>query len=74
MRVKIIRNEVYGHISNAQMDNTEFETLWQEISKSLIKFGIPQQQIDDLKKALSAEEESYIKKLKQWKELEEEMI
>ena len=72
LRIKMIRNEVYGHISSAQLDDTKFETLWREISQPLIKLGIPQKHIDELKQtALSPEEESYIEKLKQWKELED---
>jgi hypothetical protein len=49
--------------------------LWQEISKPLIKLGIPQQEIDELKEAtLSPEEERYIEKLKEWKESEDELL
>ncbi len=74
-RIKIFRNDVYGHTPSAQLDDTTFETLWQEISKPLIKLGIPQQDIDELKEApLSSEEESYIKKLKEWKELEDDLL
>ena len=72
LRIKMIRNEVYGHISSAQLGDTKFETLWREISQPLIKLGILQKDIDQLKQtALSPEEESYIEKLKQWKELED---
>ena len=57
------------------MDDTTFETLWHYISKPLVKLGIPQQDIDELKEGpLSSEEESYIKKLKVWKELEEDLL
>ena len=74
-RIKIFRNDVYGHTPSAQLDDTTFETLWQEISKPLVKLGIPQQDIDELKEApLSPEEESYIKKLKEWKELEDDLL
>ena len=72
LRIKMIRNEVYGHISSAQLDDTEFETLWQQISQPLVNLGIHQQDIDELKQtALSPEEESYIEKLREWKELED---
>ena len=72
LRIKMIRNEVYGHISKAQLDDTEFETLWQQISQPLINLGIRQQDIHELKQtALSPEEESYIEKLREWKELED---
>ena len=74
-RIKIFRNDVYGHTASAQLDDTTFETLWQEISNSLVKLGIPQQDIDELKEApLSPEEESYVEKLKEWKELENEIL
>ena len=74
-RIKIFRNEVYGHTPSAQLDDTTFETFWQDISKPLIKLGIPQQDIDELKEApLSSEEESYIEKLKEWKELEDDLL
>ena len=74
-RIKIFRNEVYGHAPSAQLDDTTFERLWEEISKALIKLGIPQQDIDELKEApLSSEEESYIEKLKEWKELEDDLL
>ena len=74
-RIKIFRNEVYGHRASAELDDTAFETLWQEISTPLVKLGIPQQDIDELKEApLSPEEESYVQKLKEWKELEDELL
>ena len=75
LRIKFFRNQVYGHIARAQLDDTTFETLWQEISKPLVKLGIRQQDIDEAKVAsLSPEEESYIEKLKQWKELEDDIL
>ena len=75
LRIKMFRNEVYAHLPCPEIDGTEFERLWQEISKPLIKLGIPQQEIDDLKEApLTSEEETYIQELKKWKEFEDELI
>ena len=75
LRIKIFRNQVYGHIASPQLDDAKFGTLWQEISKPLVKLGIPQQDIDEAKVApLSPEEESYIEKLKEWKELEDDIL
>ena len=75
LRIKLFRNQVYGHIASPQLDDAKFETLWQEISKPLVNLGIPQQDIDEAKVApLSPEEESYIEKLKQWKELEDDIL
>ena len=74
-RIKIFRNEVYGHIARAHMDDIEFERLWKEISTALINLGIPQQDIDILKIApLSPEEESYIEELKEWNEREDVIL
>ena len=68
LRIRIFRNEVYGHIPRAQYDDMTFQKLWQEISQPLLKLGICQQDIDSLKLApLSPEEESYVKTLKEWK-------
>ena len=66
--MKHFRNQVYAHTSSTQLDDTTFEKLWQEISQPLIRLGIPQKDIDEIKVApLSHEEESYIQQLKEWK-------
>ena len=75
LRIKIFRNEVYGHAASAQYDDATFEKLWQEISQPLVNLGIAQQEIDELKLApLSPEEKSYIENLKEWKELEDTLV
>ena len=73
-RIRIFRNEVYGRTASTRCDDATFEKLWQEISEPLIRLGIPQQEIDELKVApLSLEEKSYIEMLNEFKELEEKM-
>ena len=75
LRIKMFRNEVYGHTASAQFDDATFEKLWQEISQPLVKLGIPQQEIDELKVApLSPEEESYVETLMDWKEPEDTLL
>ena len=75
LRIKIFRNQVYGHTAGAQYDDATFEKLWQEISQPLVKLGIPQHEINELKVTpLSPEEKSYIEKLKEWKELEDTLL
>ena len=75
VRIKTYRNEVYGHIASAECDDATFKKLWQEISRPLGNLGISQQEMDILKVApLSPEEESYIEKLKEWKELEDTLL
>ena len=65
VRMKIFANQVSDHIASAQLDETTFEKLWQEISKPLVRLGISQQDIDEAKVAsLRPEEESYIETLK----------
>ncbi|XP_046857469.1 uncharacterized protein LOC124450855 [Xenia sp. Carnegie-2017] len=66
-RIKFYRNKVYGHISTTSVDDSEFEYLWQEISKALVGLGIQQTEIDELKEAhLSPDEANYIEILKNW--------
>ena len=73
-RIKIFRNEVYAHVISLEIDRTEFERLWQDISKPLIRLGIPQEDIEGLKEAsLTFEEESDVQELKEWKALEGEL-
>ena len=73
-RIKIFRNEMYGHTAKAQLDDSVFETMWQEISNPLVVLGIPQKDINELKEApLSPEEESYVEQLKEWKERGDEV-
>ena len=73
-RIKFFRNTVYSLTPSAELDDTEFETLWQEISKPLIKLQVAQQDIDELKVASrSSEEESYVRKLKEWKEFDDDI-
>ena len=75
VRIKLFGNQVYGHIASARLDDSTFKKLWQEISQPLTRLGIPQNDIDGIKMApLSPEEESYIEKLKEWKEREDYIL
>ncbi|XP_046857783.1 E3 ubiquitin-protein ligase DZIP3-like [Xenia sp. Carnegie-2017] len=74
-RIKFYRNKVYGHITTTSVDDSEFENLWQEISKALVGLGIRQTEIDKLKKApLTTDEANYIEMLKEWYKTEEQLI
>ncbi|XP_046862673.1 uncharacterized protein LOC124456233 [Xenia sp. Carnegie-2017] len=73
--IKFYRNKVYGHITTTSVNDSEFEYLWQEISKALVGLGIQQIEIDELKKApLSTDEENYTEMLKEWYKKEEQFI
>ncbi len=66
-RIKLFRNQVYGHVTSTEVDKKKFDHLWQEISKALVGLKIPQKEIDDLKTSpLGPEEEIYWQSLKEW--------
>ena len=72
-RIKLFRNQVYGHVTSTQVDKITFDNLWQKISKALVDLKIPQKEIDDLKTCpLGPEEEIYGQLLKEWVLKEEE--
>ena len=73
-RIKFYRNKVYAHRTSTEIDDTEFEILWEKISKVLINRGIPSSELEELKEApLSPEEDDYIQELKEWYEKEVEL-
>ena len=75
VKIKIFRNVVYGHMASTQLDDATFEKLWQDISQPLTRLGIPQKDIDGRKvDPLNPEEESYIEKLKEWKERDDDIL
>ena len=66
-RIKLLRNEVYAHVSSTEIDNATFENLWQQVSKALVDLKVPVKEIDDLKTSpLSPEEDIYVETLKKW--------
>ena len=70
VRTKYYRNTVYGHASEASIDDTTFSQYWQDIQDALVRLGgTPYKDaIDDLKtECMDPEyEEHYQKLLKQW--------
>ena len=71
-RIKLLRNEIYAHVSSTEIDNPTFKNLWRQVSKALVDLKVPIKEIDDLKTCpLSPKEEIYMETLKQWY-LEEE--
>ena len=72
-RIKLFRNQVYGHATSTEVDNTTFDDLWMKISKALVGLKIPLKEIDELKTCpLGPEEEIYKQSLKEWFLKEEE--
>ena len=70
VRIKCYRNTVYGHASEASVDDATFDQYWKDIQDSLVRLGgaCYQGAIDDLKKECMDPdfEEHYQELLKQW--------
>ena len=70
-RVKYYRNTVYGHAIQASVDDTRFNTYWQEIREALVRLGGPRFRtyIDNLEHDCMDPdiEEHYRELMKQWK-------
>ena len=52
VRVRRFRNEHLGHISNTDVSDGDFQSLWAEFSDPLVRLGIKQSEIDELKNKL----------------------
>ena len=70
VRIKCYRNEVYGHASEASVDDTSFSHYWGDIQDALVRLGgaCYQDAVDDLKtECMDPEiEEHFHDLLKQW--------
>ena len=52
VRVRRFRNEHLGHISNTDVSDGDFQSFWAEFSAPLVRLGIKQSEIDELKNEL----------------------
>ena len=70
VRIKCYRNTVYGHASQASVDDVTFNQYWQDIQDALVRLGGAgyQSAINDLKKECMDPDikEHYKELLKQW--------
>ena len=70
VRIKCYRNTVYGHASEASVDEAAFSQYWKDIQDALVRLGgtCYQDAVDDLKtECMDPEiEEHYQELLKQW--------
>ena len=71
-RIKLFRNQLYGHVAATGVDTPTFNALWQEISAILVSLGLGQPEIDRLK-AERGGEEDYLDALRGWAESEEDI-
>ena len=74
-RVKYYRNTVYGHASQASVDDSSFSAYWQEIREALVRLGGAhfRSEIDNLEHAFMDPdfEEHYRELIKHWKKDED---
>ena len=68
-RVKYYRNHVYGHASQASVDDATFNTYWQDISNALVGLGADAAAINKLKTESMDPviEQHYQQLLREWK-------
>ena len=73
VRVKYYRNTVYAHASESSVDDSTFNTLWQNISAALVALGVGAVAINNLKtNSMDPEIEEYYRQLlKEWKKDED---
>ena len=73
VRIRLLRNEVYAHVTSTQVDNATFQSLWKKISQALVDLNILKKDIDELKTCpLGPREKECLGILQDWKLLEEE--
>ena len=70
-RIKLFRNQLYGHVCTTGVDTPTFNILWQEISAVLVALGLDQAEIDRLK-AENCGEKDHLDVLLDWADSEQE--
>ena len=69
VRVRLFRNERFGHIPNTAVSDCDFQSFWAEISVPLVRLGIDQREIDRLENE-PCEKEEVERVLKEWEKSE----
>ena len=72
-RVKYYRNSVYGHASQASVDDPTFNSLWQDVSAALVVLGVDATAITKLRtETMEPDTETHYRELlKEWKKDED---
>ena len=75
-RVKYYRNNVYGHASQASLDDITFDSYWNDISNALVGLGAGSNYVNDISKLRTEamdpdNEKHYVNLLKEWKKDED---
>ena len=72
VRVRLFRNERFGHVTNTAVSDGDFQSFWAEISVPLVRLGIDQREIDRLENEPCGKEEVE-RVLKEWEKNESEI-
>ena len=70
-RIKLYRNELYGHVTSTGFKTAEFNIKWQKISAVLVALGLNSVEVTRLKAAPGGED--YISAVIEWVNSEEEI-
>ena len=70
-RIKLYRNELYGHVTSTGVKTAEFNVKWQEISAVLVALGLNSAEVSRLKAAPCGED--YISAVIEWVKSDEEI-
>ncbi len=73
VRIKLFRNERFGHIPNTSVSAADFRLLWAEIKSPLLSLGVSQSEIDRLENEQCGENEVQ-RVLKEWRRCETEIM
>ena len=73
VRIKLFRNNFFGHIPRTDVSKSDFEARWVEFSSALRRLGLGQAEIDRLKTEECGEEE-VDRMRKEWSESEREIV
>ena len=71
IRIKLYRNELYGHVTSTGVETAAFNVKWQEISKVLVALGLNPAEVVRLKSAPCGED--YISAVIEWVKSDEEI-
>jgi hypothetical protein len=73
VRIKLFRNNLFGHVPGTDVSRLDFESHWVEVSSTLRSLGLNQAEIDRLK-AEECGEEEVNRVRKEWNESEKEIV
>ncbi len=73
VRIKLFRNNFFGHVPGTDVTRLDFEARWKEVSSTLLRLGLHQAEIDRLK-AEDCGEEEVNRVREKWSESDSEIL